>query len=183
MWSQVLLNLQERNKQKILNKIIIFRLSWNIFNTLHHVMYVYQSVNLYLINNSWVILQHTVSQVVTQRYLSNKKQTMKEGIHGNFVLFYSNNSFFSNFYHAEFQDNELMSVIPEESQYHGKKDFKFHHVEQYMHACKAMLFKDYEVLDKILETTDPLTTKRLGRQVSNFDDDVWKAAARDIVTR
>ena len=115
--------------------------------------------------------------------MSNKKQTMKEGIHGNFVLFYSNNSFFSNFYHAEFQDKELMSVIPEESQYHGKKDFKFHHVEQYMHACKAMLFKDYEVLDNILDTADPLTTKRLGRQVSNFDDDVWKAAARDIVTR
>ena len=52
-----------------------------------------------------------------------------------------------------------------------------------MHACKALLFKDTETLDKILTATDPMETKNLGRKVAGFEDDVWCTVARDIVTR
>ena len=98
-----------------------------------------------------------------------------------FELFYSNNTIYSNFYPAKFTDSRLK--FPEGSVYHGVEDFSFVHVEQYMHACKALLFKDNERLDQILAATDPLETKNLGRQVAGFEDEVWCSLARDIVTR
>ena len=45
------------------------------------------------------------------------------------------------------------------------------------------MFKDYEVLESILSTSDPMESKALGRKVSNFVDEDWVALARDIVTR
>ena len=52
-----------------------------------------------------------------------------------------------------------------------------------MHASKALLFRDQDVLEQILDCKEPLQTKRLGRKVDNFDDKVWSAEARRIVTR
>ena len=124
-----------------------------------------------------------------------------------YELFYSNSSVYSNFYPAVFTDPELMRRIPDTSDISREGDLTFVHVEQYMHACKvkvitmycnvqcisvkfyqrrhfqALLFKDHEVLEKILLTSDPMETKRLGRKVANFIDDDWVAVARDIVTR
>ena len=98
-----------------------------------------------------------------------------------FELFYSNNTIYSNFYPATFTDSRLK--FPEGSVYHKVEDFSFVHVEQYMHACKALLFADTETLDKILAATDPMETKMLGRQVGGFKDDIWCSVARDVVTR
>ena len=100
-----------------------------------------------------------------------------------FVLFYSTSSVYSNFHPADFRDQALMRMVPDTSSYHNNTEFTFSHVEQYMHACKALLFKDIVVLDKILSTTDPQSAKRLGRQVANFEDKLWSSAARAIVTR
>ncbi len=44
-----------------------------------------------------------------------------------------------------------------------------------------MLFKDHVVADKIMKTTSPSKQRKLGRQVRNFDDDVWKAERERIV--
>ena len=98
-----------------------------------------------------------------------------------FELFYSNNTIYSNFYPAKFTDSGLR--FPEGSVYHGVEDCSFVHVEQYMHASKALLFKDTETLDMILTATDPMDSKKLGREVAGFEDDVWCSVARDIVTR
>ena len=49
-------------------------------------------------------------------------------------------------------------------------------------AGKARLFKDDEALVQILDAPDPHTAKALGRSVRGFDDKVWKANARKIVT-
>lgn len=38
---------------------------------------------------------------------------------------------------------------------------------------KAILFKDLEVADKILQATEPAEHKMLGREVKGFDKDVW----------
>ena len=123
-----------------------------------------------------------------------------------YELFYSNSSVYSNFYPAGFTDPELMRRISDTSDFSREGDFTFVHVEQYMHACKvrvrwkclqiqdnmklyqrrhfqALLFEDHEVLEKILLTSDPMETKRLGRKVANFVDDDWMEVARDIVTR
>ena len=100
----------------------------------------------------------------------------------NFVLFYSN-SIYSNFHPAKFTDQELMRVLPKSSKFSGQIDFQFSHVEQYMHANKALLFNDIQTFDQILATSDPKLAKQLGRLVKHFDDNIWSASARDIVTR
>lgn len=45
--------------------------------------------------------------------------------------------------------------------------------EQFMMAQKAALFRDYDTFFKILDTTDQGKIKRLGKQVSNYNDAVW----------
>lgn len=57
----------------------------------------------------------------------------------------------------------------------------FNCCEQYMMACKALMFHDTEILKKILETSDPREQKKLGRQVKNFDVVRWEEVAKEIV--
>lgn len=45
--------------------------------------------------------------------------------------------------------------------------------EQYMMSQKALLFKDTEIMNEILHSTDQKTIKALGRKVRNFDPEVW----------
>lgn len=53
--------------------------------------------------------------------------------------------------------------------------------EQYMMYHKALLFDDYDIADKILRTSNPKDQKALGRQVKNFDKDIWDWQARTVV--
>lgn len=53
--------------------------------------------------------------------------------------------------------------------------------EQYMMAKKAMLFKDDETLKKIMNTTSPRDQKIYGREVKNFNVDVWNANCKQFV--
>jgi len=55
--------------------------------------------------------------------------------------------------------------------------------EQYMMAEKARLFRDEEIRQRILATTNPRDQKALGRKVRFFDADRWNESARDIVYR
>lgn len=55
--------------------------------------------------------------------------------------------------------------------------------EHFMMAEKARLFADGETLSKILEAKNPGDAKKLGRQVSGFDDEVWREARWGIVVR
>lgn len=49
-----------------------------------------------------------------------------------------------------------------------------------MHA-KALLFSDNDTATKILEATHPSTAKLLGRQVKNFNQDLWNTNCDRIV--
>ena len=55
--------------------------------------------------------------------------------------------------------------------------------EHYMMAEKARLFKDDEVLEKILSTGSPAQAKKLGRMVKNFDPKIWDQHRSEIVTQ
>jgi ribA/ribD-fused uncharacterized protein len=55
--------------------------------------------------------------------------------------------------------------------------------EQAMMYHKALLFEDTDVAAKILKAEDPGKQKALGRQVRNFDEDVWDGRKRNIVKR
>merc|ERR1711963_989125 len=46
---------------------------------------------------------------------------------------------------------------------------------------KAVLFKDETMARQILETTDPVKVKRLGRKVQNFDKDLWATHSLQVV--
>jgi ribA/ribD-fused uncharacterized protein len=48
--------------------------------------------------------------------------------------------------------------------------------EHFMMSEKARLFGDEDVRTQILKTGSPKTAKQLGRQISNFDEDVWQAS-------
>lgn len=59
----------------------------------------------------------------------------------------------------------------------------FSTAEQYMMYKKASVFADTETAIKILDTDSPRIQKQLGREVKNFNVDVWESIARDVVLR
>jgi ribA/ribD-fused uncharacterized protein len=53
--------------------------------------------------------------------------------------------------------------------------------EQMMMHQKALLFEDYEIALKIMQSDNPKEIKDLGRQVKNFSVKVWDDCKRQIV--
>ena len=51
------------------------------------------------------------------------------------------------------------------------------------YAFSTVLFADESVAAKIMASDDPREQKALGRKVSNFNDEKWKANCRKIVKR
>jgi ribA/ribD-fused uncharacterized protein len=50
---------------------------------------------------------------------------------------------------------------------------EFQNCEQYMMYHKALLMKDGDTAKKILATDDPSILKQLGREVKNYDEELW----------
>jgi len=67
------------------------------------------------------------------------------------------------------------------SRFTAEDDRTFVCAEQYMMYHKAVLFGDKETAEKIMKAETPEEHKKLGRQVKNFDPQVWEAHAQDIV--
>lgn len=57
----------------------------------------------------------------------------------------------------------------------------FNCCEQYMMYRKAILFDDFETAKKIMDAEYPRDQKQLGREVKNFDKEIWEKVCRDIV--
>lgn len=55
--------------------------------------------------------------------------------------------------------------------------------EHYMMAEKARLFRDQTTLAEIIAAKSPAIAKKLGRQVTNFDETIWLRHRWDIVVR
>ncbi|MBP4138080.1 NADAR family protein [Flavobacterium geliluteum] len=53
--------------------------------------------------------------------------------------------------------------------------------EHWMMAKKAELFKDNEVLEKIIKANSPAEAKKLGREVKHYDDKLWLENRFEIV--
>ena len=56
-------------------------------------------------------------------------------------------------------------------------------MEQFMMAEKARIFKDTATWTKIMNTSIPKEQKDLGRQVSNYNEEVWSNCRFDIVSK
>lgn len=74
---------------------------------------------------------------------------------------------FSNWYPSEFKVNNVT----------------YNCGEQYMMHQKAILFNDEETARKILRATHPREQKKLGREVKNYNNDVWDKNRYDIVKK
>ena len=82
------------------------------------------------------------------------------------IYFFGSYNPFSNWYKCKFKDSGL----------------EFNCVEQYMMYQKAMLFKDYEIANKILNSSyDPKLYKSLGRKVKGFNIERWDKWKEQIV--
>jgi ribA/ribD-fused uncharacterized protein len=57
----------------------------------------------------------------------------------------------------------------------------YHTAEMWMMVSKAKLFKDEEIVAKMVRTTDPKKHKALGRKVKDFDKAVWDQEKERIV--
>lgn len=51
---------------------------------------------------------------------------------------------------------------------------EFYCREQWMMACKALLFNSLDAYYKIIRCSDPKKCKQIGRQIKNFSEEVWK---------
>jgi ribA/ribD-fused uncharacterized protein len=58
---------------------------------------------------------------------------------------------------------------------------EFNTCEQYMMYKKAMLFDDQVTADKILKADHPRVQKKLGREVTPYDDAKWVAICKEVV--
>jgi ribA/ribD-fused uncharacterized protein len=83
----------------------------------------------------------------------------------NFVFFFTDKDVFSNWHPSPF----------------SVKNVNFTCAEQYMMYCKAKVFGDHEVADKIIASTSPKEQKALGRSVRGYDDDIWRKKRLSIV--
>ena len=54
-------------------------------------------------------------------------------------------------------------------------------MEQYMMYQKAICFNDIEISEKILSTDGVSKIKRLGREISNYDENYWNGVSQIIV--
>jgi len=87
---------------------------------------------------------------------------------GKRVGLFNSHSPFSNFHPSEFTDSY---------------NHQYPNLENYFHAQKARCFNDFDTLNKILSTKNPGEAKRLGREVSNFQKDVWDKRASSVMLR
>jgi ribA/ribD-fused uncharacterized protein len=55
--------------------------------------------------------------------------------------------------------------------------------EQYMMHQKALLFKDEDIAEEIMNELDPSKQKFLGRKIKNFDKSIWDKHCLSIVFR
>ena len=63
------------------------------------------------------------------------------------------------------------------------EDVSYNCAEQYMMAEKARIFGDFDAWLHIMASYDPMTIKKLGRKVRNFNAYVWKKNCQEVVKR
>lgn len=85
---------------------------------------------------------------------------------------------FSNWHPSEFTmgfPESMDKILP-------KRRVTFNCAEQAMMYSKALIFKDYDSMEKILAAKEPGKQKALGRAVANYDEARWVNCREWIVT-
>jgi len=82
------------------------------------------------------------------------------------------------FYGVKNVNGEFSNHFVREFKVNGNK---FRCVEQYMMAQKALIFRDFETFNKIMNSKDPVEMKHLGREVKNFNAEKWNEVKVKVV--
>lgn len=86
----------------------------------------------------------------------------------NFIFFWGINDehgYLSQWYPSKFKHDDIL----------------FESCEHYMMYNKAILFDDYDIAKKILNTKHPKDVKQLGRKIKGFNDNKWDKHKFNIV--
>ena len=68
----------------------------------------------------------------------------------------------------------LSNFLIEKGGHIGEDGILFCSSEHELHYLKAKTFSDTKVMKMILQTKDPAQAKKLGREVSGFDEEIWR---------
>ncbi|WP_343488162.1 NADAR family protein [Allomuricauda sp. d1] len=114
-------------------------------------------------------------------------KSIRERDETQFTFFWETKSPFSQWYKSSFISSEQFfhQGINEHQKEYLKdslpKELEFCSAEQFMMYHKAIIFLDREIAKDIMKTSNPRKIKELGRQVKNYDDEVWKYHRSNIV--
>ena len=106
--------------------------------------------------------------------IKNLKAEQAQGIKRNFLFFWG---------HKPAKDGRITQTCLSQwwEQPFVVDDITYPTAEHWMMAGKAKVFKDEEMLAKILASGHPHQAKKLGRQVRNFDYKIWKEHRYSVV--
>ena len=97
------------------------------------------------------------------------------------------NGWASQWYHSPFRTRIHVNIdIGRDTRtIESEEEHTFPTAEHWMMACKALLFDDQEVFEKIVnaEAYDMRGVKQLGREVRGFEEAVWNVAREVIVVQ
>lgn len=113
-------------------------------------------------------------------------KSIREREETQFTFFWETQSPFSQWYKSFFTASVLFhkGITNEQREYLSNslpKELEFSSAEQFMMYHKALIFLDREIADSIMKTSNPRKIKELGRQVKNYDDNVWHYHRSDVV--
>ena len=85
------------------------------------------------------------------------------------------------FFHEDEKYGCFSNWYPAEFDYAGRH---YKNVEQYMMYQKVIMFRQYELAEKIMETDDPSECKKIGRtHFPEFNSELWERTCKTIVKR
>ena len=67
------------------------------------------------------------------------------------------------------------------SSFSNLDDIIYNCCEQYMMSEKALLFNDKQAYDKIMKATHPREIQKLGREIKNYNQEIWDKWKYEIV--
>jgi len=114
-------------------------------------------------------------------------RAIRERDEDRFTFFWETKSPFSQWHKSFFFSSKVSfhKGIDEEQREHLEsslpKEKEFSSAEQFMMYHKAVIFLDREIAQGIINTSDPRKIKELGRQVKNYDDDIWRYHRSNVV--
>uniref|UniRef100_A0A1I7TH25 DUF1768 domain-containing protein n=1 Tax=Caenorhabditis tropicalis TaxID=1561998 RepID=A0A1I7TH25_9PELO len=99
-----------------------------------------------------------------------------------FVLFYEDDSAFSNFHPAEFKAETVKKLVNSEL-FDSEETIKFNCSEQYFMYHKALLVGDQNAAKFILDSKHPMPQKMAGRKLKmdKKDLETWSQKSRDVM--